>query len=118
MIDIYCEDCKRHTEHSKKTTSNVCSECSRSRSGIHTLIRESDGDMHTGTSYRFLEFEGNKGKELHKDIAIGTSCILDVNPLSGYKWMTTVIEEIMEEKHGYVKFKTKNSVYELFYKKE
>jgi len=31
-----------------------------------------------------------------------------------YTWQTTVITEIVEQKEDYIKFKTNNSVYELF----
>ena len=33
-----------------------------------------------------------------------------------FTWMTTTVTEVIEEKEDYVKFKTKNSVYELFKK--
>jgi hypothetical protein len=35
-----------------------------------------------------------------------------------FTWTTTVIEEIIEEREGYIKFRTSNSVYELFKEKD
>jgi hypothetical protein len=31
-----------------------------------------------------------------------------------YTWMTTIVTEIIEQREDYIKFRTSNSVYELF----
>ena len=50
-------------------------------------------------------------KESHDDIKVGRSLLL--NPRMDYTWLTTAITEIVEQRQGYVKFKTQNSDYVL-----
>jgi hypothetical protein len=53
----------------------------------------------------------DSGNVSHNDIAIGRSVAL--NPGFDFNWLTTTITEIIEQREGYVKFKTENSTYEL-----
>ena len=77
------------------------------------LIREGDGMTAQSKEVMWLEFnEGGRFKAKHEEPAIGRSLIM--SPFSDYfTWQTTDITEIVEERDGYIKFKTKNSVYEL-----
>ena len=52
-------------------------------------------------------------KEKHDEPTIGRSCILDPHRFS-FTWLTTSVTEIVEQREDYIKFNTRNSVYELF----
>ena len=60
----------------------------------------------------FLEITGNKP-------TIGESMLVGSITARSYQdqdyWLTTEVTEILEEKENYFKFKTKNSIYELWY---
>jgi hypothetical protein len=57
--------------------------------------------------------EFGRGKDKHEQIGIGYSLIID--PMMGnYSWLTTHVTEILEDQGTYIKFRTKNSVYELY----
>jgi hypothetical protein len=63
----------------------------------------------------WLEFndEENKFKAKHNEPAIGYSLLM--SPFNIFlAWQTTSIIEIVEQEDDYIKFKTKNSNYELF----
>ena len=93
--DLYCE------EHGGKTFK-------------YTLIRERDGLTIGANKITWIEWSGNgTGKAMHEEPAIDMSLMLE--PSISYKWMTTTITEIVEQKEGYIKFKTLNSIYELKY---
>ena len=78
------------------------------------LVRERDG--HTSKSRDILWIEWNEEgrfKAQHSEPAIGRSLLM--SPFNDfYTWQTIVITEIVEQKEDYIKFKTNNSVYELF----
>lgn len=76
----------------------------------------SDGLKKGSNDYLWLEFnEDGTFKEKHKECAIGRSLIM--SPFNfAFTWQTTEVTEIVEEKENYVKFKTKNSEYELIIK--
>ena len=81
----------------------------------YKLVRTNDGLTKRGLIVKYIEWEGgigSKAKNLHDDIALEKSLVLD--PGRYYTWMTTSITEIIEQKENYVKFKTTNSTYELF----
>lgn len=79
----------------------------------YKLVRE-DGLTKQSHDVLWLEFDENgKFKEKHKDIAVGRSLLM--SPFSQFfTWQTTDIKEIIEQKDDYVKFKTTNSIYELY----
>ena len=59
--------------------------------------------------------EDGSFKEKHDDIGVGRSLIM--SPFNHFfTWQTTVVTEILaaETDSSYIKFKTKNSTYELF----
>ncbi len=82
------------------------------------LIREGDGMKAQSKEVMWLEFgDDSRFKSKHEEPAIGRSLIM--SPFNSYfTWQTTDIKEIVEERDGYIKFKTKNSVYELIRIKE
>ena len=77
------------------------------------LIREGDGMTAQSKEVMWLEFgDDSRFKAKHEEPSIGRSLIM--SPFNAYfTWQTTDITEIVEEREGYIKFKTKNSVYEL-----
>lgn len=82
----------------------------------YTLVRESDGKTKHSKEIRWVEFdEQGRGKTLHKDIAVGRSCLM--SPLNVYfTWMTTLVTEIVSQTENEIKFKTQNSNYTLTWK--
>jgi len=77
------------------------------------LVRERDKLTKQSKEVMWIEWnEDNRFKAKHTAPAIGRSLIM--SPFNDfYTWQTTIITEIVEEREGYVKFKTENSVYEL-----
>ena len=80
----------------------------------YKLVRERDGLTHYGREMGWIEWgEDSRFKEKHDEPAIGRSCILDPHRIS-FTCLTTSITEIVQQKEDYIKFNTKNSVYELW----
>jgi len=80
----------------------------------YKLVREHDGLVKAGNVAYWIEWdENNRGKKPHQEPAIGYSFVLDLM-YGDYTWLTTEIEEILDRQDNYFKFKTKNSIYELF----
>ena len=78
----------------------------------YTLIREIDSLTLNASNIAWVEWQDNgTSKYLHPDVKIGRSLLLD--PSINYTWLTTTVVEIMEESKDSIKFRTKNSVYEL-----
>ena len=78
------------------------------------LVRERDGLTKHSVDVNWIEWnEDGTSKTNHNKPTPG--CSLIMSPFNQYyTWMTTTITEIVEEKDDYIKFKTLNSVYELF----
>ena len=80
----------------------------------YKLVRESDGLTKYGREIGWIEFhENGTFKEKHDEPAIGRSFILDPHRFS-FTWLTTSVTGIVEQREDYIKFNTRNSVYELF----
>ena len=80
----------------------------------YKLVRERDGLTHYGREMGWIEWgEDSRFKQKHDEPAVGRSCILDPHRIS-FTWLTTSITEIVEQKEDYIKFNTRNSVYELW----
>lgn len=82
----------------------------------YELIREKDQLILKGSRVKYIDWNANGTfKEAHEQPLIGRSVILNPHHLN-YTWLTTPITEILEESedNSYLKFKTENSVYELF----
>jgi hypothetical protein len=78
------------------------------------LVRERDGLTKQSRYIEWLEFnEDGTFKEEFDEPAIGRSLLM--SPFSpSFTWQTTTITEILEQQDDYIKFKTENSIYELF----
>ena len=77
------------------------------------LVREQDGLIKKSSEVIWLEFnEDGTFKQKHDKPAIALSLLM--SPFNEFfTWQTTVIVEILEQKEGYLKFRTENSIYEL-----
>ena len=80
------------------------------------LVREEDGLNKKSKDITWLEWDDEgRFKEKHNEPAIGRSLIM--SPFNHFfTWQTTVVTEILDSTDdlSYIKFKTKNSTYELF----
>jgi hypothetical protein len=84
----------------------------------YKLVRERDGLTNYGQEMGWIEWNDNGTfKEKYNEPAIGRSLILDSHRIS-YTWLTTSVTEIVEQRDDYIKFNTRNSVYELFISNE
>ena len=80
----------------------------------YKLIRENDGLVNTGYKMKWIEWnEDGTFQSSHDEPGLGRSFILDPH-FGSYTWMTTAVTEIIEQREDYIKFRTSNSVYELF----
>ncbi len=79
----------------------------------YMLTRLNDGLTKTGSRIDYIEWDENtsEGKSSHSDAKVGRSLMLE--PRMQFTWLTTAITEIVEQREGYIKFKTQNSIYEL-----
>lgn len=80
------------------------------------LVREHDGLTKQSEKVMWIEWdESGTFKQRHDKPDIGMSLLM--SPFNQFfTWQTTSITEIIEQREDYIKFKTKNSVYELFKK--
>ena len=78
------------------------------------LIRERDGLTKKSCDIIWIEWnEDGTFKDKFEEIAVGRSLIM--SPFNqNFTWQTTSVTEIIEQQDDYIKFKTKNSNYELF----
>ena len=78
------------------------------------LVRERDNLINHSVDIKWIEWdEDGCYKADHQEPAIGRSLLM--GPFNQFfNWQTTDVTEIVEQREDYVKFKTKNSVYELF----
>ena len=79
------------------------------------LVRERDGLTKQSEKIMWIEWdEEGRIKGKHDEPVIGKSLIM--SPFNDFfTWQTTMITEIVEQRDNYIKFKTQNSNYELFY---
>lgn len=80
----------------------------------YRLIRERDGLVKESSEATWVEWDvDGTYKTSHPLPTLGLSLLM--SPFNGYYgWQTTILTEIVEERDGYIKFKTQNSNYELF----
>lgn len=80
----------------------------------YKLVRERDQLTKTSRDVKWLEFDENgRYKADFPQIAVGRSLLM--SPFGPtFTWQTTLVTEIVEQRHRYIKFKTENSNYELF----
>ena len=79
---------------------------------MYTLKR-GDGLVKRSEDVRWIEFdEYGRGKELHETPKVGLGLIM--SPFNMFfTWQTTEVTELLEVSENCVKFRTKNSDYEL-----
>ena len=78
------------------------------------LVRERDGLTKQSAEVMWVEWnEEGKFKSKHDEPAVGRSLIMSPFTMS-FTWQTTPITEVLEKQENFLKFKTKNSVYELW----
>jgi len=78
------------------------------------LVREHDGLVNQSKEVKWLEFNDvGRFKAEHNEPAVGYSLLM--SPFNQFfTWQTTGITEVVEQREDYIKFNTRNSVYELF----
>ena len=81
----------------------------------YKLVRERDGLTKYAGTVKWVKWNEDygTGDSAHDEPQIGFSLITDPGYMT-FGWLTTSITEILETKEKYIKFKTKNSIYELF----
>lgn len=80
----------------------------------YKLVRESDNLVKYANRILWIEWtENGEFYKSHYEIEVNRSLILDPF-IMNYTWLTTTIDEILDRQDNYIKFKTKNSIYELF----
>ena len=79
---------------------------------MYTLKR-SDGLIKRSEDVRWIEFnEEGRGKELHETPNVGLGLIMSPFNIF-FTWQTTEVTELLESSENYIRFRTKNSDYEL-----
>jgi len=78
------------------------------------LVRERDGLNNQSKDIKWIEWnEEGRFKADHKEPAVGRALLM--SPFNDFfTWMTTDVTEILENQDDYVKFRTRNSNYELW----
>lgn len=78
------------------------------------LVRERDGLVKQSEKVMWIEFnDDGRFKERYDEIGLNRSLIM--SPFNDFfTWQTTIVTEILEQTEEYVKFKTNNSIYELW----
>lgn len=80
----------------------------------YKITRTRDKMTKQGNVIDWVEWNDDRTfKAKHDIIGIGCSLVLDFN-MGTFKWMTTPVTEILENKENYIKFNTENSTYEVF----
>jgi len=119
---IFCNKCHKITDHRQKLSAvlsgnRVCNICDR-MNPVCLLTKEDNLNFSKGSNeILWLEFnEDDTFKEKYDEPKVGRSLLM--SPFNNFfTWQTTPILEIIEERvddnMNYIKFKTKNSIYEL-----
>ncbi len=80
----------------------------------YKLVRERDGLTIYGTQISWVQWDKDgRFKDRQDTPEVGLSLIVDPHRMS-FTWLTTTVTVIVEEREGYIKFKTENSNYELW----
>ncbi len=80
----------------------------------YKLVRENDGLTKQSKEIKWIEFnENGQYKDEYTEIGIGRSLIM--SPFNEFfTWQTTLVTEIITQTEELIRFKTNNSIYELF----
>lgn len=78
------------------------------------LVRELDSLTKQSEKILWIEWgEDRRFKSKHDKIGLNRSLVM--SPFNQYfTWQTSLVTEILDQKEDYIKFKTENSIYELF----
>ena len=78
------------------------------------LVRERDGLTNQSKEVMWVKWnDEGRFKSKHDEPAVGRSLMM--SPFNQFfTWQTTTLTEIVEERENYIKFKTRNSNYELW----
>jgi len=78
------------------------------------LVRERDGIAMQSERILWLEWNEDRSfKSKHDEPMVNRSLLM--SPFNDFfTWQTTPITEIIKQRDGYIKFKTSNSLYELY----
>ena len=78
------------------------------------LVRERDGLTKQSKEVMWIEFnEDGRFKEKYDEIGLNRSLIM--SPFNEFfTWQTTDVKEILEQSEDHIKFKTRNSTYDLW----
>lgn len=81
---------------------------------VWKLVREHDGKTNQSKEIMWVEWnEEGRFKARHDEPAVSLSLIM--SPFNQFfTWQTTPITEVLEKRENFLKFKTKNSIYELW----
>ena len=80
----------------------------------YKLVRERDNLTKEGNRILWIDWDTDGTfHSSHYELKLDRSLILDPHHMN-YTWMTTIVTEIIEQREDYIKFRTLNSVYELF----
>jgi YD repeat-containing protein len=81
---------------------------------VWKLVREHDGKTNQSKEIMWVEWnEEGRFKSKHDEPAVDRSLIM--SPFNQFfTWQTTPITEVLEKRENFLKFKTKNSIYELW----
>ena len=80
----------------------------------YKVVRVGDSKTKYGNVIDWVEWNDDRTfNSKHDTISLRRSLVLDFN-LGTFKWMTTPVTEILENKENYIKFNTENSTYEVF----
>lgn len=130
---MLCNKCRTIISTGPKTEQLYCAKCNPENTEVkdqhlhkvlhlhefesepkYKLVRERDGLIMLSKNVRWLEFDENwKYKADFNEPAVDRSLIM--SPFNQFfTWQTTPVIEILEQREDYLRFKTKNSNYELF----
>lgn len=80
----------------------------------YKLVRERDGLTIYGTQISWVQWDKDgRFKDRQDTPEVGLSLIVDPHRMN-FTWLTTTVTVIVEEREGYIKFKTENSNYQLW----
>ncbi len=81
----------------------------------YKLVREKDGLTKQSEDVIWIEWD-EKGyfKDRYPQLEIGRSLMMSPFHPFFFTWQCTPLTEVIEQREDYIKFKTENSIYELF----
>jgi len=79
----------------------------------YKIVRTKDGLIKYGNKLQWVEWkEDSTFKEVHFEIGVGRSLVVDFN-MGNFKWMTTQVQSYTKDEDT-ITFNTKNSTYTIY----